>query len=310
MDSCRISSLPDVLLVLILSYLSFKDKIKTSALSRRWRNLCYETKDIAFKESEYVDHLVSDNHSKRVSFVRYMTHWVSRVNSEALESFEICFSDPLGFKAEIESLIQFAVSKKVKKLILDFSSPFWRNTCDVLRLEFVVELPALVYSLETLESLKIYACGFEPKRFGNLGLLRKLSIGWFRLNEIQSMLSKCPSLESLSINYCWGIIDSMVLAGQIKEFVFENCSFPALISCSLNLPNLDIFKYYGDVINFRFENVNTILKEVYLDFGAEYTYDEPTYSNKDAGEILSQLLNDLRSTKTLTVCPYLLEVYF
>ncbi|CAE6073860.1 unnamed protein product [Arabidopsis arenosa] len=302
----RISSLPDVVLVMILSFLSFKDNIKTSALSKRWRNLCYETRNISFKESEYVDHFVSDYVSKRTSFVQYMFNWVSRVPIQVIKSFEICFGYPVGFEAEIKSLIEFSISRQVKKLVLDFSSPFSSHTRDEYRYDdFVIELPALIYGLQTLESLKIYACLFDPSRFANIGL-KKLSIGWFRLKNIESLLSKFPLLESLSIISC--SLDEIMIAGQIREVIIENCIIPYM-SCSFNLPNIEIFKYSGDLIFFDFAKVNMILlKEVYLDFGVEHDNDEPSFSTEEAGGILSHLLNDLRSSRTLTVCSYLLEV--
>ncbi|KAG7564102.1 F-box domain, partial [Arabidopsis suecica] len=302
----RISSLPDVVLVMILSFLSFKDNIKTSALSKRWRNLCYETRNISFKESEYVDHFVSDYVSKKTSFVQYMFNWVSRVPIQVIESFEICFGYPVGFEAKIKSLIEFSISRQVKKLVLDFSSPFLSHTRDEYRYDdFVIELPALIYGLQTLESLKIYACLFDPSRFANIGL-KKLSIGWFRLKNIESLLSKFPLLESLSIISC--SLDEIMIAGQIREVIIENCIMPYM-SCSFNLPNIEIFKYSGDLIFFDFVKVNMILlKEVYLEFGVEYNNDEPSFSTEEAGGILSHLLNDLRSSRTLTVCSYLLEV--
>ncbi|CAL9248059.1 unnamed protein product [Arabidopsis halleri] len=258
---------------MILSFLSFKDNIKTSVLSKRWRNLCYETGNISFKESEYADHSVSDFISRRVSFVRYMLNWVSRVPIQFIKRFEICLGYPVGFEAEIKSLIEFSISRQVKKLVLDFSSPYWRNTWDGLRYDdFVIELPALIYGLQTLESLKIYACWFDPSRFANLGL-RKLSIGWFRLEKIKSLLSKfCPLLESLSIISCY-LDEIFMIAGQIRELIIENCIFPSMY-CLLNLPNIDVFKYSGNVIVFDFQKVNMrLLKDVYLDFGN----DEPTY---------------------------------
>ncbi|CAL9248060.1 unnamed protein product [Arabidopsis halleri] len=302
----RISSLPDVVLVMILSFLSFKDCIKTSVFSKRWRNLCYETRNISFKESEYVDHSVSDYISKRVSFVRYMLNWVSRVPIQVIESFEICLSNPVGFEADIKSLIEFSISRQVKNLVLDFSSPFWSHTWDGLRYDdFVIVLPALIYGLQTLESLKIYACLFDPSRFANLAL-RKLSIGWLRLGKIESLLSKFPLLESLSIISCY--LDEIMLAGQIRELIIENCII-SYMSCSFNLPNIEIFKYSGDLIFFDFAKVNMILlKEVYLEFGVEYNNDEPSFSTEEAGDILSHLLNDLRPSRTLIVCFYLLEV--
>ncbi|EOA25698.1 hypothetical protein CARUB_v10019051mg [Capsella rubella] len=267
-----ISRLPDVVLVVILSFLSFKDNVKTT---------------------------------KKVSFVLYMLQWISRVNIQVIESFEICLYNPVGFKAEIKSLVEFAISRRVKKLVLDFLSPFWKTIFNVWKYDDIVfELPELVYIAPTLEVLKLYACKIDASRLAN-PRLRKLSLGWLRLQTIESILSKCPLLESLSLSYCYDL-DEMIHTGQIREVIFESIATPYM-HCSLNLPNVEFFKYSGNVMNIHIEKVNRMLKEVSLNFGVENEYEDP-FDPNEAGEVLSHLLNDLRSSKKLTVSPYLLEV--
>ncbi|ESQ42985.1 hypothetical protein EUTSA_v10015307mg [Eutrema salsugineum] len=297
-----LSSLPDVLLILIISLLPFNEGIRTSVLSKRWKNLCYEIKNIAFKEPNYI------NNVGRILFVRSMRLWVARFQG-IIESFEISLSNPVGFVADIEYLIDFAVSRQVKKLILDFSNPSLRTTLDASLLQVVFELPASVYRLRTLESLCISACGFDPSRFTNPELLRSLSISWISLKQVESLLPKCPLLESLSIKHCWDL-DIMMIAGQIRELVFVNCDFP-LMSCSFDLPNIEIFKYTGYMICLHFRSVNTMMKEVYLNFDEEKELDTDPFAiflHKAGGKFVSRLLNACRFAKTLTVCPYLLQV--
>jgi len=73
-------------------------------------------------------------------------------------------------------------------------------------------------------------------------LPRKLSIGWIKLTEAESLLSNSPTLKSLSLSYCWSI-DIKNFAGDMKEFVFDNCDFFPKKPCSFDLPNVEIFKY-------------------------------------------------------------------
>ncbi|ESQ42983.1 hypothetical protein EUTSA_v10015702mg [Eutrema salsugineum] len=307
----RFSNLPDVLLVLIISCLPFKDCIKTSVLSKRWRYLCLQTTNVSFKESDFVNPTLDETSwiSARHAFIDYACRWVDRIQDQDVESFEISISRPSIYMSVIESLIAFAVGKQVKKLVLDFSKPIWKTTRDVHEyLDLTVEVPESVYNLTSLESLTVNACKmFDPLRFKDLGIFKSLSLGYMRLENVESLLSKASRLESLSINECWGL-DFKKIVGNMREVAFKNCDFP-LMSFSFDLPKVDIFKYSGHIFCLDFEKENMEIKEVYLDFGVEGEYeDEPTESHIAQGEIVCNLLNELRSAKTLTVCPYLLQV--
>ncbi|ESQ42984.1 hypothetical protein EUTSA_v10015684mg [Eutrema salsugineum] len=225
----RLSCLPNLVLIMIISHLSFKKCIQTSVLSKRWRNLCHQTKNIAFKESEYVNRIGCNK--------------VFRFQGQVINSFEIHHSNPVGLGTDIEYLIEFAISKQVNKLVLDFSNPAWRTTSDVSWREVIIDLPECLYRQKSVESLYIYACRFDLLKFANQDMLRSLFIGWTGLKKVECLLSKFPLLKSLSIKNCWEL-DSMMIEGQIKELVIENCDFP-LMSCSFDLPNVDIFKYSG-----------------------------------------------------------------
>ncbi|XP_019086669.1 PREDICTED: putative F-box/LRR-repeat protein At1g56400 [Camelina sativa] len=259
-----LSNLPDVLLIMIISCLSFKECLRTSLLSKRWRYQGY-----------------------------------------CMETFEIRLSLPCEYAAEMESLIEFAVSRKVKNLVLDFTDYFWSNVADARYNEVDVHLPASVYNSRTLESLKIYSCGFDPSKFTNSGSLRKLSIGWIELTGAESLILTSPTLKSLSFSYCWGVVINNI-AGDIKEFEFENCEFSRYMACSFDLPNVEIFKYSGQVLAFDVKKMNKF-KEVYLDFEAEDDYEEPNERTKLEGTMLSGFLNSLRGARTLSVCPFLLQ---
>ncbi|EOA28545.1 hypothetical protein CARUB_v10024777mg [Capsella rubella] len=303
--------LPDVLLLTIISYLSFKECVRTSGISRRWRYICYQIKDISFKESEYVSSSITDpfsRYSAWISFFSFIDTWISRVpHHQVVESIEFCFPSPLGFPNAIEDLIEFAVSKRVKKLVLDFTNPAWRGYGDVSNLFFFFKLPECVYGLTSLESLTIYGCEFDPSKLTTKGLLRSLSVGWMRLEDLYVFLSNYPSLYSLSIKQCWEV-DITLIAGQyLRELVIENSDFFHM-HISFNLPMILSFKYTGQIIDLYFEKMPAVIRNVYLDFGGELEYNKPNRTSRIMGAVISGYFNDgLRDAQTLTVCPYLLQ---
>ncbi|CAA0409855.1 unnamed protein product [Arabidopsis thaliana] len=306
----RLSSLPDILLIMIISFLPLKECVRTSVLSKRWRYLCLETRNLSFKESDYVNPDITDAEYSRIvayrSFFCSVDKWVSITQHQVVESFEICFSHLVGFEDKIDALIEYAVSTRVKNLVVDLSNPSWRSNGDISYRHFMYTLPKSVYSLTTLESLKIYGCKFDPSKFVNPVLLRSLSIGWVRLENLHSLLSKSPSLQSLSIKNCWGV-DITSMAGQFRELVIEHSDF-SYMQCAFELPRIHSFKYSGELFEFYFDVVNVIIPNVYLDFGEERVYDLQSQSSRISGEVISRIINDLRAAETLTVCPYILQV--
>lgn len=296
-DRSLISSLPDDILIEIISNLCVKKATETSRLSKRWRNLYRQMKNIVIKESEF----------KRVSFVLIMREWVSRFSLEVIESFELHISKPQTLDASINFLISFAVSRNVKNLVLDFSDPAWETSDLDETHQFLVNLPHCVYNQTNIESLKLYACGINSSRFKNSTTLRSFTIGWLQIYEVTTLLSKFPSLESLRFINCAALGDEEFVFGEnqnrLRELVFKDCDFSAPI-CKFDIPNAVIFKYSGTVPFFYFQRVNEQMQEAYLDFDLENTY-----HTTGTGANLACLVRHISHAKTLTVCSYLLQVY-
>ncbi|ESQ44631.1 hypothetical protein EUTSA_v10003202mg [Eutrema salsugineum] len=303
----RLSSLPDTVLVRIISNLPFKLAVKTSVLAKRWKNLHRETTNVAFVESDFVkkrsvSYDEETRNKARVSFVRFMVNWVSKFSGEGVQNFKIILSKTVGFEAEITSLIQFAVSKQVKNLVLDFSDPYLspRKQAEAASGASVFHFPECVYNLE---SLKLVACGFDPSRLAHPGSLKSLCFDWIQLGNITALLSRSPLLESLTIKNCWNVGLEAITEynSRLRELVFQNSGF-ATKNSTLDLPNIKFFKYTGEVHYFQFLKVSKIMEEAILDFGAETEHDEA------AGTALCGLLYGLSSVKKLTVCPFLIKM--
>ncbi|VVA97212.1 unnamed protein product [Arabis nemorensis] len=297
-------SLPDLILFMIISSLPFKEAMKLSLVSKRWESLCHKMTNIAFKESEFVK-FSDDEQTKsvaRTSFVHYMLKWVANFTGEEIKSFKLYLSKPVDITTEVMSLINFAVSNHVKNLDLDFSYPSWITKIEAETRVF--QFPGSFYNQMNLESLKLFACGFDPSRLAKTGSLKTLSFGWIQLRDIMSLILKCPLLESLSIQNCWDVGLEKITENnnRLRELVFENCDF-AVDYTTLDLPNIQIFKYSGRFHYFQFVGVNRVMKEAYLDFGVETECQEG-----ETGELLCGLLYDLLSAKRLTICPFIIQL--
>ncbi|XP_018475649.2 putative F-box/LRR-repeat protein At5g54820 [Raphanus sativus] len=312
----RLSDLPDVLLVLIMSFLSFKERAQTNFLSKRWESLYLETRDLSFKESDFLTASVYANPIRwlkaRADFVGYVRRLVDRIRDQPIETFGISISYPKPYLELIESLMAFAVQKRVKSLVLDFSNLVWRTYNDVNIEKLVVKIPQSVYDLTSLESLEVCACkDFDPSKLSKLGKLRSVSFGWMELTDLPPLL-ETSRLESLTMKECLVHDLEKISSVHLREVAIYNCDF--YFMCIFNLPRVDIFKYRGDIMSFGFDQMNTIISEVELDFGAAEKKNDVSYDSYgiEAGmicEFLNNLLDEGRRTATtLTVCPFLLKV--
>ncbi|EOA26146.1 hypothetical protein CARUB_v10019582mg [Capsella rubella] len=302
-----ISMLSDFLLVLIVSRLSFKDCLKTSVLSKRWNHIHREGRNIRFNEREITRTYPAEDdlHTKRARFVQYMVEWVSLYAGGIIESFELTFSKPVGFEEEMKTLIDFAASRKVQNLVLDFSDRQWVNREEVEATEAanMIQIPESFYNLTTLVTLKLLACRFEPSKLAGAASVVTLYFGWMQLTMFSALLLKTPLLESLSIKRCWNVGLEAITGynSRLLRLVFKNCGF-AVQSSTLELPSILEFKYAGRVHFFGLSNVNKSVDEVSLDFGRESVYHE------GLGNQLRDLLSNLASAKTKTICPFLIQV--
>ncbi|CAA7025892.1 unnamed protein product [Microthlaspi erraticum] len=195
--------LPPEVVTEIISYLPFKQAARLSLVAKRWKNLYREMKNIVFREPEFVTVPFTEEGGttlERVSFVHRMHQWISTTfPGYFINRFEIHFPKPYGFQESITPLIQFAVSKQVKILVLDFSNP----NSKVNYRETVFRLPGCVYDqTTTIESLKLISCFIDCTKFKNSTVLRSLTIGHVVLQDLTTLLSNFPSLVSLRFVRC------------------------------------------------------------------------------------------------------------
>ncbi|XP_058220031.1 putative F-box protein At3g29830 [Rhododendron vialii] len=295
------SYLTDTLILIVISFLPFKEAAKTSLLSKRWRNLWRGTKKIEFDQSLFVKQESEESNQgsrktqKRV-FLDFCKLWVGTYPQLSANEFRLALSDPQENDTDTQLLIRFAVDRGVKALDLDFSRP----TCDENQVE-LFELPLFVYEHIGLESLALFSCNFRVSLLNKFLALKSLSLGGVKLTNscVKDLVSNCPLLESLSLKNCSDLGCINISSTRLRNLVIEKCS-DLENGIVVDVPNLRVLKYSGLLVHFEIEYMKGLV-EADFDFGFETEFGE-------YGDLLYQLLGDVWSARVLTVCSYMLQV--
>ena len=192
-----ISSIPDDILLYILSSLPTKQVVATSVLSKRWNplwrsvpsfdfSICYENRE------EACDHF----HSV-YSFLR------SRDRDQPLLRFRLnyfinCFNPTVHYsyrairdtESMIKTRIEDAVSWNTRVQHLD------------LCLDLYIVMPSVVFTFKTLVFLKLANITVENIPFVDFPMLKILHLNRVLFSEgidISQLLSGCPNLEDLEV---------------------------------------------------------------------------------------------------------------
>lgn len=302
-----LSRLADEILLIIISFLPFKEASRTCVLSKRWRHIWRETKNIDFDEKFFVR--VGESHeiqeTQRRVFLDFVRQWMKNYQETDIDKLRLKCLKPANFSEDVERCIAFAISHNVKVLDLGFSEPIWEEE-NFGTHEALFDLPNNVYGHVVLESLKLFSCSFRESDFMNLKALKHVSFGYIRMSVsfIESLLLNCPLLESLSLIKCWNIrhfrINEPIL--RLRSLVIDDCYFYR-DWIEIKAPKLRFLKYSGVVGMFDIEINRNYMEEADLGFGLQYQ------SEEEEANRLHNLLEQLYPIRVLTVCSYMLQVY-
>ncbi|XP_023748967.1 F-box/LRR-repeat protein 13 isoform X1 [Lactuca sativa] len=251
-----ISSMPDAILVLILSRLFFtKETIRSSILSSRWRYLWTAVPSI---------HIHYEGKLKKNEFKEFL-YWVFVNKSVDLNSFRLCCSNYYSMST-VGRWIHAAVTRNVKQLEL--------TLCPNQNYEDI-EMPHCLVtsgSVEVLE-LNLSRRGLKLPNIMGFPSLRVLELECVDLleddNLVKRFLESCPLLEELSLDDC--IINKLgvlcISCLKLKKLTIfngnedEGLCGSIKVSCP-KLVHLDITGHLA--YNLYFECLNS-LKEAAID---------------------------------------------
>ncbi|KAG2322063.1 hypothetical protein Bca52824_015276 [Brassica carinata] len=183
----RLSDLPDSLITHILSFLPTKDSIKTSLLSKRFRNLWLQVPGL-----ELHSHGLSDS----VSIKNFIHRFLEINRDSRLPKFKIKYD-------VCNNVYLFGISKLIAEVInrgvhqLDVGTPNRPFTKDLMPLD--------VYKSNTLVSLTLANVGMASPQFDvSLPCLKTMHLEDVMYSHedplfIEKLISGCPVLEDLTV---------------------------------------------------------------------------------------------------------------
>lgn len=180
----RLSAFPDSIISHILSLLPTKNTVATSILARRWSSLWAQVPALHF-----------DGENRDIINRVMLLHQVP-----SIESFRLrlsLYDDHGCSEHHLETWIIAAIARNVKKLDLRF--------------RYNKVLPRCLFTCETLVDLGLNCCGVIPVNpavcFPRLKKLRLSSVRYEADDSLPNLLSGCPVLDDLVIEFIHGKFD-------------------------------------------------------------------------------------------------------
>ncbi|KAL7155902.1 hypothetical protein ABFS83_03G107300 [Erythranthe nasuta] len=286
-----ISELPDDILISIIERLSLKSGIRTSVLSRRWRNLHkYVPKsEICYcgylTGHDWLDDQPHDSNSIVDSFDRFLKIRSGSKLSNLHLSCCLTKSVTDRFERSIYSLGRLGIEKMF--LRCDCRGTYAkRDTGFSFSLDLLLKMPSLKY-------LALISCYLKPSLRSQCNSLQFLSLSHvtFLPGVMDCILSNCSRLRSLSLEYC-KCPSKLSIRGPNLELNYLRVNICKDVEeIELCASNLEKFEFTSrEIVNMVFEHVPKLQSVVYLEI---YKKDVVPY-------VFGKLAKDLPQLKSLS----------
>ncbi|CAN1300502.1 Putative FBD-associated F-box protein At1g61330 [Linum perenne] len=255
-----ISALTHEVLVEILSLLTFKEAARTSVLSKRWVDRWKWIPNLEFEYGAMVDRsLVGKN-----TYIQLVSKVLAQHKGPKVNKFRVCLqlTGTSNSGGDIERWVEFAISKGVERLELDFNPEFAEMEFDRYYEEFG--------GYPVHPKLKCFYHSRVLLGLSNVQYFRALRLRYVHLTEVMvhHLVSSCHLLEKLVLERCDGLVKVKATALPsssallpLKHLEILRC--PYVKEIEINAPNLVSFCYDGCKVDIQMENVSG-LKEMNL----------------------------------------------
>lgn len=264
-----ISNLPDEILQLIISMISFKEAVQCSTISTSWRSRLMSPIRVDIDQ----DSIVSNSHEAKQS---------SLIMQSFVESDDRCCFKSLKLYLDSYSDGPFATGT--------------RGAHGELHLDFLV-LPCNNFSM-ILEQRSFFTC----TRFSCIKLLQLRSVSNLVGDLVSDLFSSFRVLESLKLEKCNGLENLEIRSnGCLKSLEIADC--PNIDFIVLSVQNLESFAYFGALPIIQLVETPNL-----VDFTLDLSEGLGSRNTFDCEEALI-LLSSVKDVEILRISSWLLEVY-
>ncbi|KAL3504395.1 hypothetical protein ACH5RR_034236 [Cinchona calisaya] len=280
----HISQLPHEILVHIVSFLTFKEAVRTSVLSKHWTDLWTYSAQLDFCDFSALER-IAEYKGLRKRERRKFVKWVNKVlqshKALALDEFRVHFDLKRSSREAIDEWLQFAFARKVQRLELDLSG----------------------HDNLGCQCPKSYAFPYGP-----------LGISGKSLESNPYALIDFKSLKALSFT-------RVNMSGDVLEFILRNCQYlerlvvrgsndliNVEVSGPLALKHLEICFCYNiecltirdaDLVSLKVSCVDTLVLNNVQMLAEVYVY---SYSRTGVRGVIAGLSCCLLKLEVLTLC--------
>ncbi|KAK9285578.1 hypothetical protein L1049_024773 [Liquidambar formosana] len=251
-DSTKIRSLndcPEDVLLHILSFLPTIDAVRTSLLSRKWRNLWSSIPSLYFSYDLFPPSSSPSATCRSFADSVDRTLILRYPHSPILKlRLDFDFKDYL-YTSHIDSWIRYAINHNAVELDLDFFIDRKYHTVETQH--FSYDFPFAALRTGRVRVLKLCHCDlYLPNNMPTepFPSLRSIFLDQIPLTDemVSDLIIGCPNLESLTLEHCYAMKDLKIRGSKIKELYLRYfyCDEASLeIACpNLRLLNMKAFE--------------------------------------------------------------------
>ncbi|KAJ4820073.1 F-box/RNI-like superfamily protein [Rhynchospora pubera] len=276
-----LSTLPEPVLLHILSFMNPKEAVQTCILSKRWRNLWTFIPSLNFEHFFFRD--------TTAAFVHFVANMLYFRGASKLDTFRLCWH--VGGQHQVseygDEICEIHVSNASSWIFSALSCKPLVITLD-LRGFTKLKLPHALFTCTSLEQLDLKLSNRDNEetigpKYVNLSNLKKLKLSVLTLKDpvMQRILWGCPLLEELSLSECL-LKFSEMKSDCLRHLTMKSCQGYGVVEIFMpSLISLDLKNSWSGVNKLSLKNTPSLVKVFvsYEYFDEEFSSSEFEFFN-------------------------------